>query len=89
MSENPLDKIPNIEEQTPQQMSAIEELAIIKSGYYSIRATLELQFEQTVGRLYQQLLEKNQINSALTKEIAKLKKQLDEIKSKPQNPESF
>jgi len=87
MSENPLTKIPNIEEPTNQQMSAVEELAIIKSGYYSIRATLELQFEQTVGRLYAQLLEKNQINSALTKEIAKLKKELDEIKikNKPQN----
>lgn len=80
MSENPLTKIPNIEEPTTQQMSAVEELAIIKSGYYSIRATLELQFEQTVGRLYAQLLEKNQIISTLQKEIAILKKQFDEIK---------
>lgn len=78
MSENPLDQIPNIEEATPQQMSAVEELAIIKSGYYSIRATLELQFEQTVGRLYQQLLEKNQIISALQKEISDLKIKLNE-----------
>lgn len=80
MSENPLTKIPNIEEPMNQQMSAVEELAIIKSGYYSIRATLELQFEQTVGRLYAQLLEKNQIISTLQKEIAILKKQLDEIR---------
>jgi len=80
MSENPLTKIPNIEEPMNQQMSAVEELAIIKSGYYSIRATLELQFEQTVGRLYAQLLEKNQIISTLQKEIANLKKQLDEIR---------
>jgi len=80
MSENPLTKIPDIEEPMNQQMSAVEELAIIKSGYYSIRATLELQFEQTVGRLYAQLLEKNQIISTLQKEIANLKKQLDELR---------
>ncbi len=87
---NPLDKIPNIEEpsQEGRQLNAIEELAIIKSGYYSVRASLDLNFEQTVGQLYAQLLEKNQINSALTKEIAKLKKEIDEIKIKnpSQNP---
>jgi len=77
MSQNPLDQIPNIEEPTNQQMSAVEELAIIKSGYYSVRATLDLNFEQTVGQLYAKLLEKNQIVSALQKEISDLKIKLD------------
>jgi len=78
MSENPLDKIPNIEEPTNQKMSAQEELAIIKSGYYSVRASLDLNFEQTIGQLYAKLLETNQIVSALQKEIIDLKKKLTE-----------
>jgi len=85
-NENPLNQIPNIEESNEQrqQMSAQNELAIIKSGYYSVRANLDLSFEQTTGQLYAKLLETNQINQALQKEIATLKKQLEEIKSKPQ-----
>jgi len=80
MSENPLTKIPNIEEPTPQVLTPQDEISLIKSGYYSARATLDFQFEQTVGQLYQQLLQKNEIVSALQKEIANLKKQLDEIR---------
>jgi len=75
---NPLEQIPNIEEPINQKMSAQEELAIIKSGYYSVRASLDLSFEQTIGQLYAKLLETNQIVSALQKEITDLKKKFDE-----------
>ncbi len=74
-SKDPLESLPNIEEGNngARQLNAQEEIAIIKSGYYSMRASLDLQFEQTVGQLYAQLLEKNQIVSALHAEVMSLK----------------
>jgi len=81
-SKNPLEGLPNIEDPSngARQLNAMEELAIIKSGYYSSRANLDLQFEQTVGNLYAQLLERNQINAVLQKENVEIKKENERLK---------
>jgi len=80
---DPLAGIPNIEEPTDnkRQFNAMEELAMIKAGYYATRASLDLNFEQTVGQLYAQLLERNQINSVLQKENVDLKKEIAKLKA--------
>jgi len=79
---DPLAGIPNIEEPTDnkRQFNAMEELAMIKAGYYATRASLDLNFEQTVGQLYAQLLERNQINSVLQKENVDLKNEIIKLK---------
>lgn len=72
---NPLDELPNIEsiEQTPQ-MSAEQELAMIKAPMYQAQKGAELLTETTINNLYKSLLEKTAVIQALQKEIAELKK---------------
>ena len=77
---DPLESLPNIEEPQGRKLNALEELSMIKAGYYSARANLDLTFEQTLGNLYAELLQKNQINSVLQKENVELKKENEKFK---------
>ncbi len=79
-SKDPLESLPNIEEPQGRKLNALEELAMIKAGYYSARASLDLNFEQTIGNLYAELLQKNQINSVLQKENVEMKKENEKLK---------
>lgn len=77
---DPLESLPNIEEPQGRKLNALEELSMIKAGYYSSRANLDLNFEQTIGNLYAELLQKNQINSVLQKENVEMKKENAKLK---------
>jgi len=86
---NPLNNIPNIEDAEPierrRQMSAQEEQAFLKAPYYSMKAKMELAFEQVFTELYATLLEKTQQVEVLSKELAELKQKVTKKQQKVTN----
>ncbi len=75
---DPLDSLEDIEKGMPQ-MSAQQELAMIKAPMYQSQKQTDLLVETTINQVYQKLIEKNAVIKALQSEIAVLKKRAKEF----------
>jgi hypothetical protein len=82
-NENPLNELPNIEELEKEmpQMSAQQELAMIKAPMYQSQKQTDLLVETTINQVYQKLIEKNAVIMALQKELAELKQKLEKVQN--------
>jgi len=72
-----LENLENIEES--MKISPEQELAMLKAPMYQAQKNYDLMAEQTINKLYAQLLEKVGIISVQSKEIAELKQQLHTV----------
>jgi hypothetical protein len=75
---DPLGSLEDIEKSMPQ-MSADQELAMIKAPMYQSQKQTDLLTEATINQIYGKLIEKNAVIKALQSEIAVLKKRAKEF----------